>query len=385
MATPDVAVIGGGIVGVATAVHLAAGGATVRLYERESIAAAASGRNSGAIQYPFDPVLQTLYEESIGLYRELAEEDGAFELADRPAGMLFVGFEGARLERLAAALAGSHPALRPTFLDDAAVRALEPEIAPGVLACRVEMGFPVGPREATLAYARRAEQLGVGVVLGGEARPAIREGRVAGVERGGRVDPAGTVVVAAGPWTPELVDPAGTWRPIRPLWGVVVSLSLPRPPRHILEEAAIDIEPDGTAQEGAPDAIDFSLMTAGSASTLGSTFLAAQPDPVAFRHRIVAHGQRFVPAVGSAAELGLRACARPLSFDGRPLLGAVSGVDGLWVAAGHGPWGISTGPASGRIVADLVLGRADGPPTGLDASRYTPAPSGQRQLSGSNK
>ena len=42
---------------------------------------------------------------------------------------------------------------------------------------------------------------------------------------------------------------------------------------------------------------------------------------------------------------------------------------GLWVAAGHGPWGISTGPATARVVVDALLGRAD-VPAPLSARRF---------------
>ena len=55
--------------------------------------------------------------------------------------------------------------------------------------------------------------------------------------------------------------------------------------------------------------------------------------------------------------MGTRACPRPQSHDGRPVLGPVPGVEGLFVAAGHGPWGISAGPGSARLVADAMLGR----------------------------
>ena len=57
----DVAVIGGGIVGCATAAFLAEGGASVLLAEREAIAAGASGRNSGIVQHPMDEVLAPLF------------------------------------------------------------------------------------------------------------------------------------------------------------------------------------------------------------------------------------------------------------------------------------------------------------------------------------
>jgi glycine/D-amino acid oxidase-like deaminating enzyme len=66
-----------------------------------------------------------------------------------------------------------------------------------------------------------------------------------------------------------------------------------------------------------------------------------------------------------------RVCARPQSFDGRPLIGPVPGREGLFVCAGHGPWGISTGPASAALVARLILDGDDGEiPAELRPDRY---------------
>ena len=79
--------------------------------------------------------------------------------------------------------------------------------------------------------------------------------------------------------------------------------------------------------------------------------------------------------------MSLRACARPVALDGRPLVGAVPGIDRAFVAAGNGPWGISTGPATARLIADLVLGRDVPMPGALDPARFgriTPAMVGQR-------
>jgi glycine/D-amino acid oxidase-like deaminating enzyme len=50
-------------------------------------------------------------------------------------------------------------------------------------------------------------------------------------------------------------------------------------------------------------------------------------------------------------------------------VGELPGQEGVWVAAGHGPWGISTGPATARVAADALLGRA-GVPEPLSASRF---------------
>lgn len=78
--------------------------------------------------------------------------------------------------------------------------------------------------------------------------------------------------------------------------------------------------------------------------------------------------------IAGARPGAVRACARPLSQDGRPLVGRVPWTDGLWIAAGHGPWGISTGPASGRLVAELVSGAVAAPPPALDPGRFASAP-----------
>jgi len=365
----DVAVIGGGIVGTATAAFLAEGGATVTLYEREALAAGASGRNSGVIQHPFDPVLVPLYEETVRLYRDVEAEIGAriaaFEV--EPPGLLLVSHSLAVVQALAAELAPAFPHLRPTALDGPDLRALEPALAPDIAACHFAMGYPVVPSAPTYAFATLAERRGVAIRLGKAARPAIVDGRCVGVEVGGRTEPAGAVIVAAGPRTPDLVDPSGRWRPILPRWGVVVETLLANPPRHPMEEAEMDealgtgtaggprgaIEP-GSASEPEPE---FSLITAAGASAVGSTFLAAEPHPPAWTERLLQRATTFVPAVLDAPIREVRACARPASIDNRPLVGAVPWTDGLFLAAGHGPWGISTGPGSARQVADLVLGR----------------------------
>jgi glycine/D-amino acid oxidase-like deaminating enzyme len=312
------------------------------------------------VQHPFDPVMAELYRESLELYRQLE----GIELPDDPVGVLLLAFDPAELTDAAAEIGRDVPELRPTMLHGGELQVLEPGLAEGLTACRLHTGHPVEPAAVTRAFGRRAHERGTTFHIDEVAWPWAGGGRVHGVIAGGVRRAAGSVLVAAGPWTPEVIDPTGAWRPIVPVWGVVVEVQLVAPPRHVVEEVGVEAVAAGG---GGPGGV-FSAVTADEVTALGSTFLAEQPDPAAWVETLRSRGQTFVPALARAHVRGVRACARPQSLDGRPLVGQVEGVEGLWVAAGHGPWGISTGPATARVVVDAMLGRA-GVPAGLSVTR----------------
>lgn len=375
-------VIGGGIIGCAAAAIIADRGASVVLVEESAIGAAASGRNLGAIQHPFDPVLAALHAESLSRYRALAAAGYGFSIADEPAGLLLLNRDRDAAAVQARRMADAFPDLEPELVEPEALERLEPSLAPGPAAVRLATGFPVPPAAATAAWAAVAQDSGAVVVVGSAARPIERDGRVAGVALAGvGTIAAGAVLVAAGPWSPMLIDPSGTWRPIRSTWGVTLQLRLgASAPRHIVEEDEVDaVSRAEAATERAMDAdgadLDppslFSLASAGGITTLGSTFLPAEPDPARIGSLLLRRAAAFLPAVIEAELVGRRMCARPQSVDARPFIGAVRDVAGLYVCAGHGPWGISTGPASAAMAARAILDGATPPPE-LDAARPTP-------------
>ena len=323
------------------AAFLAEAGASVVLYEREQIAAGASGRNSGVVQHPLDPELVALYEESLEHYRTLGR---GFALPEDPVGLLLVSEQPSPEP-------ADFPELRPTRLEGAELRALEPALADGLSAWRLETGRPIPPAAAANAFALRAHETGATLQVGQAAHAHVENARATGVVIEGSHHPAGAVVLAAGPWTP--VDF------ISPLWGVVVEYELPDAPRHVLEEAGIDALSSGEELSS----VLFSAVTARGISAIGSSFTPEEPDAAALAAEIVANATRFLPALEGVRPRGMRVCARPSSEDGRPLLGFLPEVEGLAIASGHGAWGITLGPASSRRVADQLLGRrADIPP-----------------------
>jgi D-amino-acid dehydrogenase len=66
---------------------------------------------------------------------------------------------------------------------------------------------------------------------------------------------------------------------------------------------------------------------------------------------------RVAPGLAGAEVREIRIGLRPASPDSLPLVGAAPAAHNLYVAAGHGPTGLQLGPYSGKLVADLMLGR----------------------------
>jgi glycine/D-amino acid oxidase-like deaminating enzyme len=206
---------------------------------------------------------------------------------------------------------------------------VEPLVRPGIPGVLLHMGYVVGPERVTHAWAERARAAGVRFEQG-EWSP--RDERTADV-----------TLIATGAWAPG----------VSPLWGVTVPIDLRA--GVIIEEAGVDDVVDGGG------GMVFSIC----GGVLGSSADRAEPDPAAMAPRLVEHSRTFVDGVQIAGTP--RACPRPSSPDGRPLVGRLD--ERTWMCAGHGAWGISIGPATARLVVDAILDGA-AIPTELDPLRF---------------
>lgn len=352
MAHPDLLIVGGGIIGCSAAAFAAERGASVVLVEATEIGAGASGRNSGVVQHPFDPVLAPLHEATLDHYGALA--DGGFRFPQEPAGLLLLTDDPTAGRARVAELNASDPVLAASFLDQQALLEREPMLGGGLSAVLLATGYPIPPHAATQAMAARAERAGAELRLGVRAA-ALEAGPLLRMDDGTAIQ-AGAILIATGPWSADLLDPSGAWHPIRPTYGVTVQVALAQTPGSVLEEGAVHTVNRPVADDEPADGLfTFSMVTADGVSTVGSTFLPSAPDPDELAPRLVAHGTRFVPALAGAAIVRARVCARPQSVDGRPFIGPVAGMERVYMTAGHGPWGISTGPASAAMVVDSIL------------------------------
>jgi glycine oxidase len=365
-----VIVVGAGVVGLSTAYFLAERGARVVVLEQEAIGWAASGTSAGMVS-PFaevdgPPTLDLLAEEGLQLHARLAailQGETGIDVHYGPIAVLLPAFEEREAEQLRAHARSAASGLQVEWLDVAAARAAEPRLSPRAL------GALCAPDEAqvdsyrlSLALARAAEQRGV-TIRYGRVTGLLRSGsRVRGIRLASDRLLAPRVVLAAGPWTGRMADWLGWPVPVVPLRGQLLRLRVPDPPlRACLVHGGSYLLPK---RDG--------LTTAGTTMELAG--FRPRPTQAGAAHvRRVA--LRLAPSLAEAAEVEHTACLRPLSQDRLPILGAVPDWEGVYLATGHGRFGILLGPISGRLMAELVLeGRASADLSAFSPARFTPAP-----------
>ena len=319
------------------------------LYEREAIAAGASGRNSGVVQHPLDAELVELYEESLEHYRDARPR----LRAARPStsGLLLVCDEPSARSR------SEFPELHPTLLEGADLRAVEPALADGPPAWRLETGRPVPPAAAANAFALRAHEAGAHAARRRERRASMMAARPASRRR--RPPPGGRGRGRRRPLDAKPSSKRDLAPFISPFWGVVVEWSFQR----AAPRARGGRDRGADERGGAPDVLfsrrhrardlrDRLDVHAGRAGPGG----ARARDPRA-RHPLPA-GARGASSRGNA---GVRAA----EFGGRSAaLGPLPEIEGLAMASGHGAWGITLGPASSPARGRSVPGEAGGDPAG---------------------
>jgi D-amino-acid dehydrogenase len=398
VARADVIVLGAGIVGVSIALHLVKRGLSVALIDRGGVGEGTSYGNTGIIEG--DTIFPQAFPSSwtallrIALKRapeanyhlsflpQVAPWLFAFRAASQPARLLetahamrpLFAYAGAEHEILIGEADAERYVRRTGWLklyrsdrafaaqarelelakeldianvplDGEAARALEPSLNP-VFQHAVHWTGAVSvsnPLALTRAYAARFAALG-GVIANGDGRSLHRVHPYWRVDTASGPIDAGDVVVALGPWQPDVLAPLGIKLPLAVKRGYH---------RHF--------RPQGNAGLSRPvlDAeVGYCLapMEQGIRLTTGAEFAArdAAPTPVQFARLLPAARQLF--ALGEPVEAKPWLGARPCFADSRPVIGRAPKQRGLWLAYGHAHWGLTLGPATGRLIAEMMTG-----------------------------
>jgi glycine/D-amino acid oxidase-like deaminating enzyme len=380
---PDVVIVGGGIIGAASAYELARRGAGVTLIERDELAAGASGRNQGWFVLSSDPALGPMSRASLPMYEDVIDTSPVPVRFDRePRGHLILASTeaGVPLARDRAA-AWQASGVRADRLDAAAMRSEEPELAPDLAEVwLLDHGRRIDPGALTVALALAARALGADVRTHLNVRTLTgdRE-RVTGVVTDDGIVSADLVVLAAGPWSAALTRALGFDLPVTGARGWIVELS--GPPglvRRMIEEEdgtwgdEHPIPTAGELAEGTPREPGVSALLHQSpdhAIVCGASHHAAlrgEPEDVDAPSRVVRRAIRVVPALADLPVRGIRWGIRPMTPDVAPIVGRL--CDGLLAATGHGPEGILLGGGTAALVGAIVFG--EDPP--FDAAPFDP-------------
>ena len=350
--SPDVVVIGGGIVGCATAYYLARAGARVTIVERDSVGGHASGFALGGLSpLAGAGIPEPLGELSLASYRihehlstDLKEETGIdTELQFRTAMNVVFSERDAALLRERLPWQQAQNGFDVQWKDRAEVLALEPRINPEVLGGVVT--HPVGlldPYRLNLALLQAAERMGATMRNAQVDGLTFRSQRVTGALVRGQAIACDRVVIAMGPWCDEASEWVGLRLPLSPLKGQIVRLRLAGPP----------IAPYLSFGHGYAVSKPDGLIWVG---TTEETVGFDESPTTEARDSILSSALEALPFLEEAEVVQQTACLRPVTPDNLPILGLVPGKEGIVVAAGAGRKGIHLAPIMGLVAADLAL------------------------------
>jgi glycine oxidase len=350
----DVVIVGGGIAGLTTAYYLAKARVPSVVVERDAIGSHASGFAYGGLSplsgFGIPGPLAEIAQDGMRLHRELREsvvEETGIDVDFRVRCSLALAFSEADVQRLQAALPWQQrqPGYAARWLDASEARRVEPRVSDETLgATLIEGTAGVEPYRLVLALTRAAEGLGVRI-RHGRAISLLRDrGCVTGVVLERDVVACSTVVLALGPWSAEVSDWIGVPIDVRPLKGQILRLRAPVPP--------VDCSV-GWGHNYATTKTDGLLWAGTTEEEAGFD----EDSTAAARDEIGAALVKMLPAMADAQIAHQTACLRPVASDGLLVLGRVPGLEHVYVATGGARKGILYGPAMGRSIADLILGR----------------------------
>ncbi len=331
---PDVLVVGGGVVGLATAaLCVRAGLGRVTLIERDRLAAGASGK-AAALHTPEahvwtdPPAFVDLGRASLRLLRALDEEWGG-ALGVEPLDWLIALPAAIPLDTDLGALVD--------VLDPDGAHEIEPELGDVPGALRIRGQSSVHPLRLAAALAARAGTVATGVEMRGVTTAGAR---VAAVHTShGDIHP-GALVLATG-LAPALPDPAVLAVPQRWVKGHLLATQ-PAPFRLRTAVAAI---------EGLVRQLPGGEILAGGTIDEGDDDPAVRDEVIAGIRKGLAE---LLPRTGDLAVAHAWCCFRPTTDDEQPVIDRVPGLENAWISCGHFRTGILMAAATGDALARWI-------------------------------
>ncbi len=363
---PDVIVVGAGVVGSACAYFLARRGVSVRVLESSFAGSGVTAAGMGHIVVMDDsPAQLALTLEGRRLWSELARELPA-DCEDDCSGTLWIAADEEEMEAVRSkAEVCARYGIEHEILSPAELASAEPNLRPGLAgALRVTADRVLYPPAAARRLLEAARALGARL----REHCEVTSLDAAGVRTRDDHFSAAAVVNAAGPEAPRLTPGL----PIRPRKGhLVITDRYPGFCRHQLVELGYTKSAHGSS--GPSVAFNVQPRTTGQVLLGSSREFAGFDSSIngPLLSRMIDRGIEFMPALARLSALRAWTGFRPATPDKLPLIGRWMTADGPgpWIAAGHEGLGITTAPATGQMIAELVCGAS---PT-IDPAPFAPS------------
>ena len=348
----DVAIVGGGVFGLACACACARGGYASVVVERDVVGSGASGGPIGAMApffpHPWTPLKQIQFDGLVSAeayWKNVGRESGIESGYGRVGRVSPLSTERMRERALVGAAAAEN------CWGERFSMSVEPDdgnlFAPGhghFGVVRDSLSARIRPMTACVALRRVARNLGVeflehcGVVRVDPGRLVTNDGEVR----------SGKTVLAAGADTFRLLDGVSPEFRGGGIKGQAAHVECDLPGAPVIQSGRIFVVPHSNGTVG-----------------IGSTREAEWDDPFGTDDRldnVIGEANSIVPALKNARLLHRWAGLRPRAVGSKPLVGPVPGQHGLFVATGGYGIGFSIAHLVGEVVGAMVVGRPHGLP-----------------------
>ncbi|GAA0363421.1 NAD(P)/FAD-dependent oxidoreductase [Bacillus horti] len=364
----DVFVIGGGLVGCATAYHLAKRGAQVVLSERGQLNRQASGQNAGSLHFQLEFRMVRFWKElekemgelipmsitSEKMWQGLEEELQAdMEVIQHGGFMVAETAEELELLKKKYELEKKW-SLNTELLTGEEARGLAPYLSKRVIgAAFCPLEGHANPRLVTPQYAKRASEFGATILTESRVTDLTRrKGKWLVQVNGEERYEAEHIVLAAGAWIEDLAEMLGLHIP---MFAVPLTMNVTEPTtpfihhmiQHVGKRITLKQVRDGNVLIGGGWSSKFAKR-AGKLDFSQAPIIL--PEAVQQNCEIA---MELVPHVGNLRLLRSWPGVTGITADQLPLLGEVPERKGVWIAAGGS--GFTFGPLYGSILADLIM------------------------------
>jgi glycine oxidase len=345
-----VAVVGGGIVGCATAYQLARAGFKVTLFERKAIGAQASGRNAGNLNplYGTPRALIPFALEAFRIHEEIRSELmqlGCANYALSPVKRILLAYgeaERSGLEEIEA-LFRSTEGFSSTWLDHIELRRIEPRLARDVdFGVLIEGNLTVESHDLTRSLAAAAARLGAAIRLVPVLGVVTSGGYVTGVQTNEAMIACDEIVLATGPWIADTKSWLDVDVAVEPAKGEMLLMRLPGDgPRYDFSWGLTSLFRRR----------DNQIWVGGTMNYSG--FDVTPTD--AAKQGLLDRASRIIPDLKNAALLDHVAALRPMTASNEPIASRAPGWHNVYIANGGGSKGVLLSVAIARRIRDALL------------------------------